>query len=167
MAAGRTGAMAALALVLAGCGLLRRPAPPREGLKEILAGREPLGEVAMVHPELEFVVVKTPHGAVVRDGAVLVTRSGAAQSAKLTASPEKRRGFLSADVAEGAPARGDRVFFQPSAMTEAPAGGDLQPMAVSELPPLSLPSDESPMPPAPASHRSEAGESQAWLELPQ
>jgi hypothetical protein len=105
-------AAAGVVVLLAGCGLLRKPPPKaNEGLVDVLAGRRELGEIIFVNKGGGFVVVRTSLASVVKDEVVLVAKSGGTRTATLAVSPEKKKSYLTADIRDGDPRVGEKVFF--------------------------------------------------------
>ncbi len=149
--------LAALALVLPSCGLLKRkPTPDDSKAKwwaEVQAGRQQLGYIVGVKPNLGFVTIRTPFASLVKEEAQLVSLSAGGQTGRLLLSPEKNRIFLAADIEEGDPQVRDAVFFastqNPKKVTAAQETAQ-----AADLPPLGKPSDEredAPPPPLPDS----------------
>ena len=73
-----------------------------------------IGEICLVQESLEFALIKSTK-LKPRKGTILhVMREGGIYSkAKLSVSPERRLGFIVADILSGEPNLGDWVFFKP------------------------------------------------------
>ena len=72
-----------------------------------------IGEICLVQESLEFVLIKSSK-LKPRKGTVLhvMSEGGVSSKAKLSVSPERRAGFLIADILDGEPSLGDWVFFK-------------------------------------------------------
>ena len=72
-----------------------------------------IGEICLVQESLEFVLIKSSK-LKPRKGTVLhvMSAGGVNSKAKLSVSPERRTGFISADILDGDPSLGDWVFFK-------------------------------------------------------
>ncbi|MBT7983668.1 MAG: hypothetical protein HN584_13985 [Akkermansiaceae bacterium] len=72
-----------------------------------------IGEICLVQESLEFVLIKSSK-LKPRKGTVLhvMSQGGVSSKAKLSVSPERRTGFISADILDGDPRLGDWVFFK-------------------------------------------------------
>ena len=114
-----------------GCGLLKRKAPSRQAsvLKEVRAGLRPVGTVSLLNESSGFLLIQSPLASIVGDKTMLVTRDGEGErTGKLVVTPERKRSFLAADIAEGNPKRGDLVFFPSEKKVtslEVPTAGEL------------------------------------------
>ncbi|MGI8603766.1 MAG: hypothetical protein ACR2OZ_12320 [Verrucomicrobiales bacterium] len=101
-------------LAVTGCGLFKKNALKEDRLlAEILEGRRAFGEITLINESAGFVVVRTSLGRVISDESLLLVKNGGVTTAKLSSSPEKKRGYLSADIREGTPQIGERVFLPP------------------------------------------------------
>jgi len=69
-----------------------------------------VGTVAFVNQPAGFVLVDVGTVYVPAAGAVLKCYSGGRETAALTATPERKIPFISADIVKGTPAQGDQVF---------------------------------------------------------
>lgn len=67
------------------------------------------GTVSLVNEEQRFVLIDSGYGQIPDDGARLRSFTGAAFSAELVVSRERRRPFVIADIVSGSPKVGDRV----------------------------------------------------------
>lgn len=127
---------------LAGCSGFRRkvsmkgstPAPDVYPSTEEME----VGEIAVVRTDpVAFVLIRTRLIASLPEKAELESRSpgdrGAA--ATLILSPEKRRGFLVADIEKGFPQPGDKVYFRyPAARDREPGSVDFAPDPMDSAP---------------------------------
>ncbi|HEY2573359.1 MAG TPA: hypothetical protein VGH65_04790 [Verrucomicrobiaceae bacterium] len=132
----------ALSMSLGGCRLLGKWFPKKKknsanaGTKDLY-----IGSIEMVNPEQRFVLVKTGLKLNLQTGWRLETRPLSGVKSVLTVSPEQKMNFLSADIVEGYPQKGDIVVLPPqgsltpAAAPEAPANPQLPPSATSALPP--------------------------------
>ena len=72
----------------------------------------PIGEIAYVNSDAGFVLVRTGKTIQLKQGTELEARLGMTPTAILDASPERKRGFVTADIVQGAPQLGDSVFVR-------------------------------------------------------
>ena len=119
------------ALSLSGCGLIgnlfrSKPKPSQEGPHDVM-----IGTVESVNPEQHFVLIRTAMMLHLNPGWKLETRPVSGSKSVLTVTPEQKLNFLSADIVEGFPQKGDVVVMPPQLST-APA-------APSAIPPLTPP----------------------------
>ena len=140
-----------------GCGLLRKKPKAQENelWSEMRAGTRPMGQVSMVSRTGGFILVRTPLlTATQAEQSLIVRDSTGSLTGKAKVTPESKKPFLVADIAEGTPKVGDLVFYTgphkatqtpltltPPAQTSAPAFGSTED-AASSLPPLGLHSGE-------------------------
>jgi hypothetical protein len=102
--------------LLAGCGLLakwftRKPKPDKHaGARDVW-----IGSIEMVNPEQRFVLVQTGMKLNLQPGWKLETRPVSGARSVLTVSPEQKLNFLSADITEGYPQKGELVVLPPQA----------------------------------------------------
>ncbi len=127
----RWGLLLTVLTVTPGCGLLKRrakPSPP-SALQEVRAGLRPVGTVSLLNESSGFLLIQSPVATIVGDKTMLVTRDGAGErTGKLVVTPERKRNFLAADIAEGKPKRGELVFFPSEKKVtslEVPTAGEL------------------------------------------
>ena len=81
----------------------------------------PIGKVHFVHPKGEFVLVKSGVVVQMTPNSRLEGRTLGRKTSDLALSPERRSGFLVADVLTGRPEVGDAVFYIREAIVgEAP-----------------------------------------------
>ena len=138
--------LAALPALLGGCGLLAkwfapRPKPDKDaGTRDIY-----IGVVEMVNPEQRFVLIRTGMKFSLKTGWKLETRpAGGGANSILTISPEQKLNFLSADITEGYPQKGEIVVLPP----QLSAGPETAP-APENVPSLPRPTQYSLPPPIP------------------
>ncbi len=131
-----------LPVMLGGCKLLpkwlvRKPKP----VKETAAKDVYVGSIEMVNLEHRFVLVQTNMKLNLQPGWKLETRPVSGIRSVLTVSPEQKLNFLSADIAEGYPQKGEIVVLPPQGaetpvITPAQPGAPPLPSAnASQLPP--------------------------------
>ena len=84
----------------------------------------PIGSVHLVHEEAKFLLIRSSRTTSVAPEAELLTYdAGGRPTGKLKLSPERKSGFLTADIVEGRPQTGDRVvMFGHSPGPVAPVG---------------------------------------------
>jgi hypothetical protein len=135
----------ALPVTLGGCRVLGKWFPRKKKDSSDTATRELfIGTIAMVNPEQRFVLVQTGLKLNLQTGWRLETRPVSGNKSVLTVSPEQKLNFLSADIVEGFPQKGDLVVLPPQ--------GNLSPTAAEPPagpPPLPLPAASSLPPPIP------------------
>lgn len=116
-----------------GCGtvgkLMRKPKEDKKA--EEAAKTEPpkqdaaIGLIEMVNPEQQFVLVRTEMRMTLLPGTKLITQPQTGNKASLIVTPESKQNFISADIVEGYPKRGDVVILpvagQPQPLTETAA----------------------------------------------
>lgn len=84
----------------------------------------PVGVVHFLHPDGEFVLIKSSQASMVEAGTSLTAYgSGGVASARLEASPARKGGFITADLIEGRPSPGDQVLMEHVMQAPAPGGG--------------------------------------------
>lgn len=114
--------------------LMRKPKEekPAEAAKEEPPKQDmAIGLVEVVNPEQQFVLVRTESRMTLTPGTKLVTQPQTGNKASLIVTPESKQNFISADIVEGFPKRGDVVILpvagQPPAVgapgTASPAPG--------------------------------------------
>ena len=131
-----------LPVMLGSCGLVakwfaRKPKPDKDaGTKDVY-----IGSIEMVNPEQRFVLVQTGMKLNLQPGWKLETRPVSGTRSVLTVSPEQKLNFLSADITEGYPQKGEIVVLPPqagAAATAAPEQPGVAPVPAttgSTLPP--------------------------------
>lgn len=94
-----------------------------EGRNQSVATAEVLlGEITYVDRQAGFVLVRSSYAAQVRVGKSLkATSAGGEATGLLTLSPERKRRFLVADIRDGEPAVGNRVYYEAEIQSVAPA----------------------------------------------
>jgi hypothetical protein len=131
------------------CAALRKkekpPAPP--------LARQPafVGTISLVNPESQFVLIDNGLLPTPPEGMVMKSYTNGAESAELIISNARRRPFAIANIRQGAPQKGDRVYVsaadapsaqaaqpvsQPSAQPAAPAVPGAPPEIPDFFPPL-------------------------------
>lgn len=141
--------------VLASCGLVQRGVnslllKPQKPSKALAANQETfIGLVEAVNPEHKFVLVRMEVRQPIPAGTKLETRPQKGLRALLTVTPERKLSFLSADITEGLPVRGDVVVITRQAA--AAMSATVTPAAPSPSPnpgpaPLLPPPSEPPLP---------------------
>jgi hypothetical protein len=123
--------------------LAKRPKPA----KEAAASDTFVGTIEMVNPEQRFVLVQTTVKFNLQPGWKLETRPVSGTKSVLTISPEQKLNFLSADITEGYPQKGDVVVL-PAQAVETPAIAPAQPGG-SPPPPAPAPAASALPPPIP------------------
>lgn len=88
----------------------------KEEEKKLTEDRETkyfIGEICLIQKSLEFVLIKSSKVKPGK-GAILyaIGKGEITSKAKLSLSPERRPGFIVADIVEGQPALGDWVFYK-------------------------------------------------------
>lgn len=91
-----------------------------------------IGLVEVVNPEQQFVLVRTESRMTLPPGTKLITQPQTGNKASLIVTPESKQNFISADIVEGFPKRGDVVILpvagqppavgSPGTASGAPAG---------------------------------------------
>lgn len=124
-------ALGAMLWLSTGCGLLRRTlhwgakpakADPNAG-KELF-----IGVVDMVNPEQHFVLIRTGVNMTLKTGTALEARSPEGNRSGLTVTPEHKTNYISADIANGTPKRGDFVILlQPDPKEKTATDGETEP----------------------------------------
>jgi len=71
-----------------------------------------LGDVSLVNESSQFVLIKTPINQRLTPGMPLESFRDGELSGELLFSPEQTYGFMTADIAHGAPAVGDAVYLR-------------------------------------------------------
>jgi len=131
-----------LPVMLGSCGLLRKLFHKKEkpgkdaGMKDLY-----IGSIEMVNPEQRFVLVQTGMKLNLQPGWKLETRPVSGTRSVLAVSPEQKLNFLSADIIEGYPQKGDIVVLPPQTGA-TPPGAPHQP----GVPPVPA-TTGSPLPP--------------------
>jgi hypothetical protein len=105
------------------CGLIakifhRKPGPVDAEPHEMF-----IGTVEMVNPEQHFVLIRTAMRFKLEPGWKLETRPVSGSKSVLTIAPEQKLNYLSADITEGFPQRGEVVVL-PAQKAGAPAAVD-------------------------------------------
>jgi hypothetical protein len=124
-----------LATVLCtGCGTLNKlKRKSKEEKPAETANQEParqdtaIGLVEMVNPEQQFVLVRTEGRMSLLPGTKLITQPQTGNKATLIVTPESKQNFISADIVEGFPKRGDVVIL--------PVAGQPQPLGAAAASP--------------------------------
>lgn len=114
------------ALLLAGCGNLQNLAAKARAKRQQKAmekltqtsseeaaarlGEKAVGEVAYVDEAEQFILIRALTGVNLPPQSGLETRRGSQRTALLRTTPEKKNGFIAADLVEGTPQTGDGVF---------------------------------------------------------
>jgi len=81
----------------------------------------PIGSVHLVHEDARFLLIRSSRTTTVAPDAELLTYdSGGRPTGKLKLSPERKSGFLAADIVEGRPKTGDRVVVFGQSTDPAP-----------------------------------------------
>lgn len=70
-----------------------------------------IGLVEVVNPEQQFVLVRTESRMSLPPGTKLITQPQTGNKASLIVTPESKQNFISADIVEGFPKRGDVVIL--------------------------------------------------------
>ena len=70
-----------------------------------------IGVIEMVNPEQRFVLIRNESAFGINAGTALETRTASSTKTKLVVTPEKKLNFVSADIAEGYPQRGETVVL--------------------------------------------------------
>ena len=118
------------ALLATGCGNLKkaRKTPPPPAPADPSAGAthgsyRPVGEIVFVNLSAGFVLIQTSRGLSLEPGDALFSGPLKAFTAQLTVSPERKKQFTAADIANGDPAINDTVyrFDKPADPPEAKA----------------------------------------------
>jgi len=81
----------------------------------------PIGQVVLVNDSADFVLVKTGNSIRFKEGAELESRQGMTTTAILDFSPERKKGFMTADILQGQPQVGDWVYLKQPALPNADA----------------------------------------------
>lgn len=131
-------------LCSSGCSSLRSKAKE----KPAIVPRQPalVGTVALVNLESQFVLIDNGLLPTPPVGLVLKSYTAGVESAELVTSAARRRPFTIADIRQGIPRKGDRVFVasaavlpaQPVPQTDAPSGNNPAPVEPDFLPPVQL-----------------------------
>jgi hypothetical protein len=121
-------ALCLLAFVGTGCGSMgkmfkksKEEKKPAEAAVEAPKQDAAIGLVEMVNPEQQFVLVRTEGRMALSPGTILVTQPQTGTAARLIVTPESKQNFISADIVEGFPKRGDMVIFPVSSQVAAQA----------------------------------------------
>lgn len=100
-----------------------------------------IGEICLVQESLEFALIKSSK-LKPRKGTILhvMSKGGIDSKAKLSVSPERRPGFIVADILGGEPSLGDWVFFKPGEhqIEEGETGGQSEDVQNGKVPALNL-----------------------------
>jgi hypothetical protein len=100
-----------------------------------------IGEICLVQESLEFALIKSSK-LKPRKGTILhvMSEDGINSKAKLSVSPERRPGFIVADILAGEPNLGDLVFFKlgEDQIEEGVPGGESKDGHNVKVPPLNL-----------------------------
>lgn len=78
----------------------------------------PIGEIVFVNDKVGFVLVRSGRSLRLKEGAELEARQGATPTAILDYSPERKKGFMTADILRGTPNVGDNVFVREMALPD-------------------------------------------------
>lgn len=88
-----------------------------------LTQKLPVGSVHLVQEDARFVLIRSSRLTVIAPDAELITYdSGGRPTGRLKLSPERKSGFLAADIIEGRPQTGDRVLLYGVAAGAEPTG---------------------------------------------
>lgn len=108
--------LAALPMTLGGCGLLAKWFAPKPKPDKDAASRDIfIGVIEMVNPEQRFVLIRTAMKLNLQAGWRLETRPESGGRSVVTVAPEQKLNFLSADIVEGYPQKGELVVLPPQA----------------------------------------------------
>lgn len=126
-----------LGLLVSACGSGTAPEPEAEGEPPPIPPRV-VGEIASVHPEEGFVLIRRTGLATLPAGMAYSSVGADGRTAALRLTGERLGRFFAADIGGGDPAAGDLVVVrslpqgsQPS-LTPAPAGVPDRPMGLPE-----------------------------------
>ncbi len=105
-----------------------------------------VGTIALVNPESQFVLIDNGLLPTPPAGLALKSYTNGAESAELVTSPARRRPFTIADIRNGVPQKGDRVFVatsnelraEPVAHPGAPVAPGVPPELPEFIPPVQL-----------------------------
>lgn len=141
-----------LALSLSGCGLIQRglhSLKRRSKKPDVAAPSQDtfIGVVESVNPEQKFVLVRMEMRMAITPGTRLETRPMSGMKSVLVVTPERKLSFVSADISEGFPSRGDYVVMPPQSPVPAPSATTTGNAPVPGVPPVpDLPLPQSPEP---------------------
>ncbi len=154
-------------LSMTGCGSVQNLIKVKFGKKKQEPEKEKkevyLGVVESVNPEQHFVLIRTHMRMAVPAGIKLETKPKTGTKALLTVTPEHKASFLSADITEGFPQRGDAVYLPstpensalatsaPAVVPNVAAGGAPVAGGFSPAPGVVDPNDPDPPPGVPPS----------------
>ncbi|WP_166442881.1 hypothetical protein [Phragmitibacter flavus] len=123
-----------LAILTTSCGLLRKK---RAQQTDESTGDLAIGAIEMVNPEQKFVLISAHRGYAIVAGTALYTFSPSGLKAELKVTPERKHTFLSADIIEGYPQKGNPVFATREAVSASMAAAKANGTGTgSEPPPL-------------------------------
>lgn len=127
-----------LPLALGGCGLLAKWFGPRANPapEEQNTG---IGVIEMVNPEQRFVLIRANMKVELQPGSKLETLTASGVKSVLAVSPEQKLNFLSADILEGYPQKGETVTLAPKSVSVVPESTPALPQPAGNLPPLPPP----------------------------
>ena len=121
------------ALLATGCGNLKKsrknpppPAPADEPASSPQGTYRKVGEIIFVNLSAGFVLIQTPQSLSLKPGDSLFSGPLKAFTAALKVSPERKKQFTAADIANGDPSVNDPVyrFDKPEAPPDADAGAE-------------------------------------------
>lgn len=128
-----------LPVLLGGCGSLPKWFTKKaRHNKDAETNDVQVGIIEMVNPEQGFVLVKTSTEYNLQAGRKLETRPLAGIRSVLTVSPEQKLNFLTADITEGLPQKGEIVVLPPQ-VGSLMAPATTVPSPQSETSPSTLP----------------------------
>lgn len=132
------------ALLLSGCGLLRRGPKPVDGSDNSPEGPTFLiGLIEMVNPDQKFALIRTEGKMTVPAGHTVFALDATGARSKLKVSPESKQNFITADIIEGHPRAGNLVGYQPKAQS-LPATPAANPPVPEGAPPVLPPTPQQP-----------------------
>lgn len=139
-------ALCALAVTCTGCGTMNKMFTKKKAEKAAEAAKETaeapkqdmaIGLIEMVNPEQHFILVRTESRMTLAPGTKLITQPQNGTKSTFIVTPESKQNFISADIVEGFPKRGEVVILpvagQPVPLTATPGPpGQLNPPTSSE-----------------------------------
>jgi len=102
------------ALAIGGCARRDRP------VQAAPVGPEEIGRVVAVHRELGFVLIESQRAVRLQPGTELLAGGTDSEAGRLRLSGERRRPYVTADLAGGPVAEGDRVYLPAPADSAVP-----------------------------------------------
>ena len=118
-------------LATTGCQTMKqdKEEPPAEEQEEEASMKVPVGSIHMVHPDGQFVLIKSSRFLQIEPGTELTTYDiSGVPTGRLLVSPARKGVFMTADIIEGAPEAGNHTLMdytprQPTQATPGPAEG--------------------------------------------